>query len=546
MIESVQTHDRGDPALLHVSDLRVAFGRPGARKEAVRGISFDLFPGRCLAIVGESGSGKSVTARALVGLSGNSADVSAAALEFDSTDLRNASDSDWRKVRGREIGFVLQDALVSLDPLRSVGSEIEETMSVHRWKSRPERRARALNLMKQVAIPQPEIRINQRAHQLSGGQRQRALIASALSLNPRVVIADEPTTALDATVQEQILGLLDQITEQGRAVLMISHDLSAVARIADDIAVMRDGTIVEQGPTAQIIDEPRHEYTKSLLAAIPTGRSATRTVQATADQVPALEGRGLIKRFKGPSSTRTTAVDGVDFVLRNGTTLGVVGESGSGKTTTARLALALERPDAGEVLLHGEAWTSATRSELRRKRRQVGVVYQDPLSSFDPRWNVEQVIEDAVPESYGGRAARSSRVDELLVDVGLTREHRVRRPIELSGGQRQRVAIARALAGEPSVLVCDEPVSALDVSIQAQILDLLTSIQAATGISILFISHDLGVVHYMSDDIVVMKDGRVVEHGSASAVFENPQDDYTKKLFAAAPRIGSRLSTAGR
>ena len=533
--------------LVQVEDLRVAFGRN--RHQVVRGVSFEVAPGECVAIVGESGSGKSVTARSLLGLAGDSSHVAAKTVELHGRSVLHNRDRDWRRVRGREVGFVLQDALVSLDPLRTVGAEIAETLRVHRFGGRAERRARMLELLTAVGVPEPELRARQLPHELSGGQRQRALIASAIALDPPLVIADEPTTALDVTIQAQILDLLQTMKDRSTGLILISHDLAVVSRLADRVAVMREGLFVEEGAVADVLTNPSHPYTRALLEAVPAAhRKGTRLSGVPPGAVHAghrgdpptdgvvLEAKGLVKRFRGPDGVERTAVQDVSFSIGIGETLGIVGESGSGKTTTARLALALLKPDAGAVRLTGEPWTEATEAQRRPRRRRISVVYQDPLGSFDPRWTVRRIVEDALPsDAYPNAEARSRRIRELLADVGLADEHLDRRPLLLSGGQRQRVAIARALAPEPSLIVCDEPVSALDVTIQAQVLDLLAELQQQLGLSYLFISHDLGVIHHVADRVLVMRDGRVVESGTAAEIFESPRDPYTRQLLASLP-----------
>ncbi|HEY6496770.1 MAG TPA: ABC transporter ATP-binding protein [Trebonia sp.] len=539
-----------DAPLLAVENLRVSFGDA----EVVSGISLAAWPGRCLAIVGESGSGKSVTARTLVGLTGDGARVRADRIEFAGRDLSGQQERAWRAIRGRDIGFILQDALVSLDQLRLVGDEITEPLKLHRWGTRATRRERAVELLASVGVPEPEVKVRQRPYELSGGLRQRALIASAIALDPRLLVADEPTTALDVTIQAQVLDLLAESKARGRSVILISHDLSVVARLADEVIVMRGGEAVERGPAHRVLHQPEHEYTRALLDAIPSGRTrGTRLVRPAAGESvarrtrppvdrarPVLEARHLTKVFRGPDRVDRTVVDDVSFVLFAGETLGIVGESGSGKTTTARIALALLPPTSGEVRLHGERWSALPPSRRRPLRKRIGVIYQDPLSSFDPRWAVGRIVTDAL--ATGGRPPSSraearERAIRLLEQVGLGQRHLDAAPLRLSGGQRQRVAIARALAPEPEVIVCDEPVSALDVSIQAQVLDLLTGLQDELGVSYLFISHDLGVIHHMSDRILVMNEGRVVESGSAADVFERPEHPYTRRLLTALPRL---------
>ena len=538
------------PPLLHVENLRVSFGDT----EVVKGISFTARAGRCLAIVGESGSGKSVTARTLVGLTGPGSHVSADQIDLAGRDLTRQSQRSWRAIRGREIGFILQDALVSLDQLRLVGDEITEPLRLHGWGTRATRRERAVELLGSVGVPEPEVKVRQRPYELSGGLRQRALIASAIALDPKLLIADEPTTALDVTIQAQVLDLLAESKDRGRSIILISHDLSVVARLADEVIVMRGGEVLEQGTAHQVLYQPKHEYTRALLDAIPSEHTrgvrlvrpagnesaAPRTRRPADRSTPVLEARHLTKVFRGPDKVNRAVVDDVSFQLFAGETLGVVGESGSGKTTAARMALALLQPTSGEVLLHGQQWSALTPSARRPLRKRIGVVYQDPLSSFDPRWAVGRIVTDALGTGSrppSSRAEARARAIRLLEQVGLTERHLDAAPLRLSGGQRQRVAIARALAPEPAVIVCDEPVSALDVSIQAQVLDLLTDLQDELGVSYLFISHDLGDIHHMSDRILVMKEGRVVESGDADEVFERPQDPYTRRLLTALPRL---------
>ncbi|MGY3077975.1 peptide/nickel transport system ATP-binding protein [Bradyrhizobium sp. LM6.10] len=465
------------PSLLNVDSLRVSFGRDNPDGTAVRGVSFSLRPGRCLAIVGESGSGKSVTARALVGLAGHGAHVHAHEMNFTGTDLTDLNERSWRLIRGKKIGFVLQDVLLSLDPLRQVGREIGEGLLLHRAvHSREELKRRVVELLELVGVPEPEINAWQLPHQLSGGQRQRALIASALALDPDLLIADEPTTALDVTVQAQVLALLEETKVRGKALILISHDLAVVSRMADDVLVMREGEVVERGPAAQIFGDPQHDYTSQLLNAVPSGRPRGSRLSSTAiarlpkslsplQQQPSpkstaiiLSATNLVKRFNGPDGVPRTVVDGVSFELRSGETLGLVGESGSGKSTTARLAMALDTPDEGAVLFQGEAWSEIAERKRRARRRSISVIYQDPLSSFDPRWTVGRIISDSLLDVDTG-SERRLRVIELLESVGLSPAFLDRRPLELSGGQRQRVAIARAIAPKPAVIVCDEPVS---------------------------------------------------------------------------------------
>jgi peptide/nickel transport system ATP-binding protein len=551
--------------LLKVENLFVSFGADVQDRPVVRDLSLELHSGRCLAIVGESGSGKSVTARTLIGLTGANAKIGVSKFEIEGRDASRYKDRDWRRVRGREIGFVSQDALVSLDQLRKVGREVGEGLKLHKAvRGKHQLHERVVELLRQVDMPDPEVKANQLPHELSGGQRQRALIASALALDPKVLIADEPTTALDATVQAQVLDLLAVTRDGGKALIIISHDLAVVSQMADELLVMRDGEVLERGDAEEVLSNPRHDYTKRLLDAIPSGHS--RGARLAPVDSPRLDSAVLAqfaprhaaraaalgheahsgalvevtnvdKSFRGPDRVLRRAVHEVSFTLGSGETLGIVGESGSGKSTTARLVMALESPDAGDVRLLGKPWSSLSERERRGRRQQISMIYQDPLSSFDPRWSTQRIIQDSVATHVEGKGLQRRRVAELLDLVGLPRSLRHRRPLELSGGQRQRVAIARAIAPGPSVIVCDEPVSALDVSIQAQVLDLLAELRDELKVSYLFISHDLGVVHHISDRVLVMNEGRVVEHGHAEHVLRSPSDPYTQKLVSAVPRL---------
>ncbi|WP_394771565.1 dipeptide ABC transporter ATP-binding protein [Lacisediminihabitans sp.] len=540
---------------LRVSNLTVSFRRGGREHRVVNDLSFELEPGECIAIVGESGSGKSVTARTIVGLTGGRSTVTADEISLDGESLIGATARQWRSIRGRRIGFILQDALVSLDPLRPVGREIDEALRLHHWGNRAERKRKVIDLLDSVGVPNPQNRARQRPDELSGGLRQRALIASALALDPEIIIADEPTTALDATVQAQVLSLIADMKSRGVSVILISHDLSVVAQLADHILVMRGGHVLEAGAAHQVLHDPRHEYTRSLIDAVPSEHTRGRPLGAPVEIVatphpprvaeefadydgPVLEAKNLVKRFPTPDGRVDVAVDDVSFTLDKGKTLGIVGESGSGKSTTARLALALTRPDGGSVTLLGRNWTTIAEPRRRALRGRISVVYQDPLSSFDPRWNAERILLDSLPaELDGDRPARRVRVRELAGLVGLPEDVLRRFPLQLSGGQRQRIAIARALAPSPSVIVLDEAVSALDVSIQAQILDLLVELQRQLELSYLFISHDLGVISHMSDHVLVMKDGAVVERGTPDQIFNHPRHPYTRQLVSSVPTL---------
>ncbi|WP_207842310.1 dipeptide ABC transporter ATP-binding protein [Williamsia soli] len=540
--------------LVEVEDLRVGFPSGARTIAAVDGISFTIDRGQSVAIVGESGSGKSVTARSLVGLIGGNAHVRADRLQVGGSDTRKYSERHWRALRGKQVGFVLQDALVSLDPLRTIGAEIGEVLGTHRVVGRSDVDARVIELLTKVGIPEPELRAGQYPHQLSGGLRQRALIASAIAADPDLLIADEPTTALDVTVQAQILELLEQRRSDGTALLLISHDLAVVSRVSDYLYVMKDGVFVEHGPTRDVLNNPHHAYTRQLLDAVPvahargTRLSSTGGVQkltrAPISKDVVLQADNLTKHFALSGNRRLRAVDNVSLTVHGGETLGIVGESGSGKSTIARLLLHLETPDDGSVHVGGNDWTSLSDKEVRATRQNIQVIYQDPLSSFDPRHTVARIIEQPLLAAGGiNRADRRTRVLEQLELVGLSKDHLGRRPRQLSGGQRQRVAIARALATRPDIIICDEPVSALDVSIQAQILDLLADLQAELGIAYVFISHHLGVIYHVADRVLVMKDGRAIETGTVEQIFNNPTDDYTRALLAAIPTLEKQRAT---
>ncbi|MFG2408937.1 dipeptide ABC transporter ATP-binding protein [Streptomyces brevispora] len=528
---------RPEAPLLDVAGLNVRFGAGPGQVHAVRDASFSLAGGRCLAIVGESGSGKSALARSLLGLAGPTAEVAADRLRIAGREAREFGPRQWRAVRGRRVGLVAQDALVALDPLRPVGKEIAEPLLTHRIVPREEAGARVLALLERVGVPEPAERARAHVHQLSGGLRQRALIASAIAAEPGVLIADEPTTALDASVQSRILALLGELKRGGTGLLLISHDLAVVEALADEVAVMKDGRIVESGPVGRVLESPEHPYTKALLAAIPgASPRAARPAVDPAGVEPLLEVTHATKVFKGARGSRRTAVDDVSFELRPGETLGLVGESGSGKSTLARMVLGLVAPDSGVVRLAGTPWSSLRERERRQSRHTLQLVPQDPLSAFDPRWSVARIVGEALATAGGGRGERQARTVQLLEQVGLSAQHLERRPAALSGGQRQRVAIARALAPSPRLLVCDEPVSALDVSVQAQVLDLLRQLQEDLGLATLFISHDLAVVREICARVLVMKDGRIVESGPVEEVFAKPAHPYTRALLEAVPR----------
>ncbi|OCJ10413.1 ABC transporter ATP-binding protein [Rhizobium sp. AC27/96] len=550
--------------LLHISNLTIGFPQGEHANRVVHGIDLTIHKGEAVALVGESGSGKSVTARSIIGLAGATARISADRFDIDGEDVRDFKEADWRRLRGRKIGFVLQDALVSLDPLRRISQQLSDAFGTRGFFGRPNLREDSRALLASVGIPDPDRRLPQYPHQLSGGLRQRALIATAIARQPSLLIADEPTTALDATVQKQILDLLAERRRAGHTLLLISHDLAVVSRLADRVLVMNNGRIVEEGPTERILTRPQHPYTQQLLDAVPSAsskgfrlspavvsNSQDAQVQADAETIerirvplPAktidqqnrlLSARNLVKRYGG--SGGTYAVNDVTFDLASGEALGIVGESGSGKTSVAKIILGLVEPDQGTVLIDDKQWSNIPEAERRPRRASMQLIAQDALSSFDPRYTVEKIVGESLDSIEVFGAARRERVLEVLDAVRLSEAFLKRHPRELSGGQRQRVAIARAFAPRPRLLVADEPVSALDVSVQAQVLDLLAELQAASGTSLLFISHDLGVVHHLTDRVLVMKDGRIVEAGDVHNVFTAPRHSYTRSLLDAVPAL---------
>ena len=535
-------------ALLEVSNLSVSYTLGGASRPAVRDVSFTVDRGEVVAIVGESGSGKSTTAHAVIHLLASNASVDAGSIVFDGTDLTGLSRRAWREVRGRAIGLIPQDPTTSLNPVKRVGRQVGEPLVIHGLATRRGADAQAVELLRLAGIGEPEARARQFPHQFSGGMKQRALIATALAAEPKLVIADEPTSALDVTVQKQILDHIDTLASTlGTAVLLITHDLGVAADRADRIIVMQNGEIVETGTARQVLENPQHPYTRALIAAAPglrggTVRVSERPLRTDPESAtPALlEVAGLRKEFPLPGREKLLAVDDVTFRIDRGETLAIVGESGSGKSTTARLALRLEEPSAGSIRFDGDDLVAASREELRALRRRFQLVYQSPFASLDPRFTIAEVIDEPLRAFGVDKAERARRVRELIDQVALPASTASRRPAELSGGQRQRVAIARALALRPDLVVLDEAVSALDVSVQAQILDLLAAVQRDVGVSYLFISHDLAVVREISDRVAVMQHGRIVEQGSTAQVLGAPRDEYTRRLIEAIP--GATLS----
>ena len=528
-------------SLLSVRDLTIAFRQDGAAVQAVRGVSFHIEAGETLALVGESGSGKSVTALSAVGLLPDSAQVSGS-ITFEGAEMVGAPAAELRRVRGNDISFIFQEPMTSLNPLHSVERQIVESLTLHQGLTGAAARAKALELMEKVGIQDAESRLSAYPHQLSGGQRQRVMIAMALANGPKLLVADEPTTALDVTIQAQILDLLAGLKRaEGMSMLFITHDLSIVRRVADRVCVMQNGEIVEQGPTAQVFDNPQHPYTRRLLAAeagglpdpVPTGAAEVLRTEGLRVWFPIQ--RGFLRRTVG----HVQAVNDASIRLRAGETLGIVGESGSGKTTQA-LAIARLTRSQGRIVFLGteigaEAPGANQRAVLRGLRRDMQMVFQDPFGSLSPRMTIEEIVAEGlgVHGVPTGGTAREA-VAAILAEVGLDPAMMDRYPHEFSGGQRQRIAIARAMILRPKLVILDEPTSALDMTVQVQIVDLLRSLQRKYGLAYLFISHDLRVIRAMAHQIIVLKQGDVLESGPAAQIFDAPAHDYTRALLAAA------------
>ncbi|HEV3321431.1 MAG TPA: ABC transporter ATP-binding protein [Solirubrobacteraceae bacterium] len=539
--------------LLCVEDLRVEFPTEGGVVHAVNGVSFALDQGRTLGIVGESGSGKSVCALSAMGLTRAQGARISGRIVFEGVDLLTLPERGMRALRGNELAMIFQDPLSSLHPLYRVGAQIVEGIRAHRGVSRRAARERTIELLDLVGIPEPGRRVDAYPHELSGGMRQRAMIAMALANEPKLLIADEPTTALDVTVQAQILALLRRLgAELGMALVLVTHDLGVVAEMAEEIAVMQAGRIVERGSAERVLAAPEHPYTQGLLRSMPTLARAPTHEPAAAE--PLLEVRDLVKRFpitRGVVLQREVdaveAVAGISFELRRGETLGLVGESGCGKSTTARLLLRLLEPTGGEVRFEGHDIAHLRGAGLKAARREMQIVFQDPYASLNPRKTAGSIVGEpfAIHGLHPNRAERRRAVGELLGRVGLQPEHHNRYPHEFSGGQRQRIGIARALALGPKLLIADEPVSALDVTIQAQILDLLRDLQRELGLTLLLISHDLAVVRQMADRVAVMRAGKIVELAPNETLYSAPGHPYTRELLASVPgarREGDRAS----
>jgi microcin C transport system ATP-binding protein len=533
--------------LLSITNLSVSFRSGGTLTEAVRAVSFDIRKGETVALVGESGSGKSVTALSILQLLSYPAasHPAGSSIKFEGQELVGANDAFMRQIRGKRIGMIFQEPLTALNPLHTIEKQIAETLRLHQNMTRDQARARVRELLDLVGLPMLQDRLGAYPHELSGGQRQRVMIAMALANNPDLLIADEPTTALDVTVQAQILELLQSLKERlGMALLIITHDLSIVEKMADRVCVMKDGVIVEQNDGKALFASPQHAYTRMLLAAQPKGQAVALNDNAAiilkADHLKVWFPKAA--NFFGKATDWVRAVDDVSLTCRAGQTLGVVGESGSGKSTLGYALLRLTKLSGGAIDFKGEDITARDRTAMRPLRQRMQIVFQDPFGSLSPRMSIAAIIAEGLLVHEPGltRAGREARVIAALHDVGLNPDTRHRYPHEFSGGQRQRVAIARAMVLKPEFVVLDEPTSALDLSVQAQIVDLLRALQEKYGLSYIFISHDLRVVRAMAHELIVMKDGKIVESGPAASVFANPRQDYTKALMDAALNLKAR------
>lgn len=540
MVANMEPSASSDIAL-SVRDLTVALPAGMERLHAVENISFDLKRGEILCIIGESGSGKSVTANAVMGLLPNTIRVSSGTIQVGGENIIGMPADRLRDLRGRVVSMIFQDPLSALNPVMTVGAQIDEVMTAHDVGTPQTRRDRAIELLTEVGLPDPELMYHQYPFRLSGGQRQRVMIAMALALEPTILIADEPTTALDVTTQAQILDLIRDIQRRkGMSVMFITHDFGVVAEIADSVIVMEKGHLVEQGSAQQVLNSPTHPYTQRLIAAVPHLTGQDRVPLEMVDKTPLLKVAGLMKTYRTGGGLFqkpriVPAVNDVSFDLAPGRTLGVVGESGSGKSSLGRVLIKLLDNDGGEILFEGREIANLSQAEFRSLRPQIQMIFQDPFASLNPRSTIGHIL--TVGPVAHGRSHAQAREEamELLAHVGLDPGAFDRYPHEFSGGQRQRIGIARALMFKPKLLIADEAVSALDVSIQAQILQLLDQIQRETGVSMIFITHDLRVASQICDEIAVMQKGRIVECGPPSQIFLDPQSAYTRELVAAIP-----------
>lgn len=556
-----------DP-ILSIRNLTVEIPTRHGLFTPVRDVSYDIYPGEIRGVVGESGAGKSMTGNAVIGLLDDPARIASGEIWLKGRRIDHLSVQEQRAIRGREIGMIFQDPLTSLNPLFTIGEQLVETIQLHLNVSAKVAKERALALLDRVSIPDPKVRFDQYPHQFSGGMRQRVVIALALCSEPSVIIADEPTTALDVSIQAQVLDLIKELAcETQVGVILVTHDMGVIADTTKKVTVMYNGQVVENGTTDQVLSAPRHDYTKSLILAVPRPKTKLRrfpqisydsretnfkiedlardwTKVEKSKSGKLLEVQGISKQFLEKSSLIPswrkyfTAVNNVSLDINDGEVFGLVGESGSGKSTVARMIGTLLDVDSGRVLFDGDDVTSMASAELADYRRQIQMIFQDPFSSLNPRMKVESIVaEPLLHHKILPRDRVSVRVEELLDRVGLTRAAAAKYPHEFSGGQRQRISIARALATQPRFLICDEPTSALDVSIQAQILNILKDLQEHLGLTMLFISHDLPVVRQMCDRVGVMKQGQLVEVQGTETLFTNPQQDYTKKLLTLMPRL---------
>ena len=531
--------------LLEVKDLNIAFGSGKNPIPTVHDANFQIYPGETVAIVGESGSGKSTTARAIIDLLPATGHVTSGSIVFQGEELVGASDKQMSAIRGRKIGLVPQDPMTNLNPVWTIGQQITEALAANHIAKGKAAKARACELLAEAGMPEPEKHFNQYPHEFSGGMCQRALIAIGLHARPALLIADEPTSALDVTVQKQILDHLEGLIENlDTAVLLITHDLGLAAERATRVIVMQHGHIVEQGPSREILTNPQHPYTKKLIAAAPSlaaQRSETRHHKSSDSGLTLLQVKGVTKRFLLPSSRPWkkeyfTAVNNVDLSIKQMHTTAIVGESGSGKSTLAKMMLGLLDPTEGEVTYEGKLIRKMRRDAELNFRKRVQPVFQNPYGTLDPMWSVFNIIEEPLKVHHlGDKKTRARRVSEIMDRVALPQSMLRRYPMELSGGQQQRIAIARALVLEPELIICDEAVSALDVLVQAQILELLNELQRDLGLTYVFITHDLAVVKQIADDVVVMRNGAIVERGETDELFAHPQQEYTQRLLDAIP-----------
>lgn len=558
------TEHNAEKPLLEMKGVKIAFSSSTGIVEAVRGVDMTIYPGQSVAIVGESGSGKSTTAMSILGLLPGNGKVTDGQIVFDGEDITKFSNKDYERIRGSHIGLVPQDPMSNLNPVWRIGTQIEESLKANHVVEGSKRKERVVQVLEEAGLPDAGARAKQYPHEFSGGMRQRALIGIGLAARPKLLIADEPTSALDVTVQKQILDHLESLTKElGNAVLFITHDLGLAAERAEHLIVMHRGRIVESGPSRKILQNPQHPYTKRLVTAAPSlassriraareaGIESSELIAGAAEDhsdEAVISVRNLTKEFNVRDSRgkkqQFKAVDNVSFDLRRGSTLALVGESGSGKSTVANMVLNLLEPTSGSIFYEGADTSKLNSKELFQLRRKMQVVFQNPYGSLDPLYSIFKCIEEPLRlHKIGDRKAREARVAELLDMVAMPRSAMRRYPDELSGGQRQRIAIARALALNPEVIVLDEAVSALDVLVQNQIIQLMAELQRDLNLSYLFITHDLAVVRQTADDVVVMQKGAVVEQGTTDEIFDNPSQEYTRNLINSVPGMHIELGT---